>query len=312
MIRKHPLIWFFVITFAITWSVALTAWLLHVLNVFQLPAPSPGEGHLQGLSRTPGPTEDVDVNVGIGGYVLLILGVWAPTLTSIGLSWHLGGWDQLKRLLRRLLRWRAGWIWWLLAIFGPLVVQILAMVMVKPFETVDLGRWGPDSVTAFFVFLGAGMADGPLGEELGWRGFALPRMIRHMSGRVAAVVLGVIWAAWHLPAFFVPGVERIALPPGFGYEPFFLLLVSACVLISWVYLGGRQVLPLAIVMHFTMNFALLTVGRDPQPTLIWAMTAAAGLSAVLVLIFTPDLGRQRALESDPDLGRTLDERENSS
>jgi membrane protease YdiL (CAAX protease family) len=89
---------------------------------------------------------------------------------------------------------------------------------------------------------------GGLGEEIGWRGVALPALMQKQGPRLASVVLGVLWTAWHLPAFFG------------GDTPWWLLLIAQSVLtislsfvFTWVYLRTGGSLPVAILLHGALN-----------------------------------------------------------
>ena len=93
---------------------------------------------------------------------------------------------------------------------------------------------------------------GALGEELGWRGFALPRLLERLSPVWASLGLGTIWFVWHLPAFFVAGTPQDALSlPAFGVSA-----LSLSVLATWLFQNsGGSVLP-SLLMHLTANFSL--------------------------------------------------------
>ncbi|HEY2190965.1 MAG TPA: CPBP family intramembrane glutamic endopeptidase, partial [Actinomycetospora sp.] len=103
------------------------------------------------------------------------------------------------------MRWRVGVRWYAVALVGvPLIMLLGTMVyaMARPSFSV-LG--GPSYLLTYVVtFVAVTFFGGPLFEEVGWRGFALPRMRRSLGPLLASLVLGVLWAAWHLPEFLVP------------------------------------------------------------------------------------------------------------
>ena len=90
---------------------------------------------------------------------------------------------------------------------------------------------------------------GPLGEEFGWRGFALPRLLRLRPTFVSAIMLGAVWALWHLPAFFIPTLSQSRL----SFPIFVLNSISLSVIMTWLYLRTRGDLFLMILVHTMAN-----------------------------------------------------------
>ncbi len=91
---------------------------------------------------------------------------------------------------------------------------------------------------------------GPLGEEFGWRGFALPRLLQRRPPLAAALILGAIWWAWHLPTFFIPTLSQHQLS-----IPFFLVnSLALSVIMTWLYLRTRGDLLLMILVHVAANY----------------------------------------------------------
>ena len=91
---------------------------------------------------------------------------------------------------------------------------------------------------------------GPLGEEFGWRGFALPRLLQHRRPLAAALILGVIWWAWHLPTFFIPALSQHQLS-----IPIFLVnILALSVIMTWLYQRTRGDLLLMILVHVAANY----------------------------------------------------------
>jgi len=93
---------------------------------------------------------------------------------------------------------------------------------------------------------------GPLGEELGWRGYALPRLEQHFAPLVSGLVLGIIWAAWHLPMFWFPpiGMPRRSLA---NVAMWAVNVVGFSVLLSYVARRTKYSVPIAILLHATLN-----------------------------------------------------------
>lgn len=200
------------------------------------------------------------------GLALLFLGLVGPGAAGIGFVYLVYDepgrrdfWNrivQVGRIDRR----------WLLAILLlPVAVDVTAAVteLLLGGTSAELGAWvgefwrNPVVVlpTLFFATLP------PLLEELGWRGYALDRLQLGRSALVSSVILGVVWALWHLPLFFIEGsYQHDAV--GFNTLEFWLFmlgLVPVSVFITWVYNNtGRSILG-AIVVHGWMNLTLQTV-----------------------------------------------------
>ena len=130
-----------------------------------------------------------------------------PLLAVLILLPIIGGWPALKELFRRIVLWRVGWVWYLVVLAGPVVLTLVAvwinlMLGAKPLEDFQM----PDAagLVARFVFIFFWIG---LGEEPGWRGFVLPRLLVGRSALSAALILGMIHSVWHLPLL---GVEYFA------------------------------------------------------------------------------------------------------
>ncbi|MBI5586317.1 MAG: CPBP family intramembrane metalloprotease [Deltaproteobacteria bacterium] len=140
---------------------------------------------------------------------------------------------------------------------------------------------------ALMLFIGANFIGGPLGEELGWRGFALDRLQNKWNALVASLILGLIWAAWHFPLFFIKGTPQEGL--GFGTFLFWLWslqVVSLSVLTTWVYNNTRRSILSAVFMHFMFNS---TYGITQQeglpltPSTFAVHTVIMAVAAVMVV-----------------------------
>jgi len=130
----------------------------------------------------------------------------------------------------------------------------------------------------FFVFW-----FGPLPEEMGWRGFALDRLQNRMTALNASLVLGAVWALWHVPLFFVPGTFQAELGPGSARSWIFLAsMVPLSVLMTWVYNNtGRSILS-AVLIHYSGNLcgALLAKTDRVAAFEVLFLSIAAGLVVV--------------------------------
>jgi membrane protease YdiL (CAAX protease family) len=202
-----------------------------------------------------------------------------PAVAALIVAGGFYGWRGIKELLARYLPWRAGWSDYLVAILLPvLLLMVAAMVNlllgVPHPATAQLQSWS-DLVPRFvFIFLFVG-----LGEETGWRGFALPELQKRFSPFAASLVVGVFWAAWHIPLM---GVEFKADV----IAPFLLSVMAGSVVMAWLFNrtnGGLLPLPL---MHATVNtigagyvFPMFVGSANTRLwwiySLLWAIVAVA-------------------------------------
>src|SRR5688500_13373632 len=123
---------------------------------------------------------------------LRVLTAYASSLAALLVAAKTGG---ARQLLRQVGTWRVGVAWYLLVLIGPII-----LILVADLIYMVLGGESPKQWLVFpsnFVFIGPLLA-GSLGEELGWRGFALPRLQKRYSALWASIIIGVIWGTWHL------------------------------------------------------------------------------------------------------------------
>ena len=145
-------------------------------------------------------------NLPIAAAALSMLSGIGPSLAAVVVVAYTTGRAGLRRWLTRCLQWRIGWRWVLLAFAFPAVYMGLAAA-----ADIALGGTLPPLPAASHVWLAAlnvlliFLVGGPLGEEFGWRGFALPALQERWGWRVVSVALGVMRAAWHLPLFYSAG-----------------------------------------------------------------------------------------------------------
>lgn len=208
------------------------------------------------------------------GSVVFFAAVYAPSVTSVVLTLVLGGWPALRRLGASIVRIAGRWWWILLALVGyPLLWLVVAMIEAlasgRGLSSVPYGNWYsalPLVIASGFVFRDAG----PLGEELGWRGFALPRLLAIMEARWAALTLGAVWALWHLPAFFLSGLSQSK----FQFGSFFFVVVGFSVFMTLLFIHTRgSVLLAGILPHMWFN-GVSKAGIHPIDWVIVAIAAA--------------------------------------
>jgi membrane protease YdiL (CAAX protease family) len=191
-----------------------------------------------------------------------MLGGFGPTLSALMLTLLMRSRADLRRLLERLKRWRVGIHYYLFSVFATAVLVIAAISLYfflggGPLEFNDPSQWYLIIVVFFYVLLFS-----VLGEEIGWRGFALPRLQRRMSALGSSLVLGFIWGLWHLPLFFVPGNFHQMIPVSL----FLLQSLAISVVYTWLYNSTEGSLLIVNMFHAASNTTLGILPVLPMDT----------------------------------------------
>lgn len=181
---------------------------------------------------------------------LALAGGFGPSLAAVAVVAWQGGRGGLRRWLQACLQWRVGWRWMALAFFFPLAFMGLAAAV-----HVALGGMLPPSPAAGHVLLAAVnfvlvfLVGGPLGEEFGWRGYALPTLQCRWGWRIASLVLGGAWALWHLPLFYSGATVQSHLPMGL----YGLSAIASSVVFAWLYNRTEGSVVPVLVLHTAVN-----------------------------------------------------------
>ena len=218
--------------------------------------------------------------------------LFGPALAAIFVVTAADGMAGLKEVLGRVARWRVGAGWYAVALGLPAILALAALGMHFVLGARLSVGFGELSVLNFVVFVLI------VGEELGWRGYALPKLLAERSALSASLILGALWVAWHLPTFFVPGAPQHGLP----FSAFVFLTVAYSVLFTWVYLHTRGSVLIATLLHGAINLSqgFFLGGIDPARG-YWLLAAVYGVAALgLVATAGPNLSRtSRALKEAP-------------
>jgi len=209
---------------------------------------------------------------------------FGPTLAALIITALTTGKEGLKELWSRITKWRVGWGYAAFSILSPIALFLIAMVIVRAVK----GEW-PDlrllGQANYLPYLGWGVL--PLwlvtfgfGEEIGWRGFALPRLQKTMSVQRATLVLALIWSLWHTPAFFyldtIENLGGLIIIPGFVIGVLF-----GAVLFTWLYNGTGGSILMVAIWHALFDLVTASeAGQDIIPILtsagviVWALIVA--------------------------------------
>jgi uncharacterized protein len=244
IVRASPLVWFFLLAFAFSWWSSIIV-----------------------LVTGSGPP---------------ILG-FGPFLAAVAVLALTVGKPGVKALFRSMVRWRVGLRWWAVAVLTPIVLTVLAtalnVALGAPMPTSEeLSRWPDALVTALLIlcipFIGGAW------EEPGWRGYALLRLLMLRTPMAASVVLGVIWAVWHIPLFLT----------GDQHWSDLVLVIFVSVVFTWLFQNALQSVLITMVLHATNNavsggyFSQMFTGSDSVRQ-SWLLVLVWGVAAALVANF---------------------------
>ena len=287
-INRHPVLTYFVLTFAISWGGFLlvvgaggfavtTSWQTDPLFPFAI------------LAMLAGPS--------VAGFLLTSL-----VYGRVG----------LREFLSRLLKWRAGARWYAVALLtAPLLMMVilLALSLLSP-EFLPSLFASDDTASHLLMGLATGLAAG-IFEELGWTGFAIPRLRQRYSLLATGLIVGLLWAVWHLPVVFWVGYASGTVSGALSLASYlidpFLFLVAFRVLMVWVYDRTGSLL-VAMLMHLspTASSRILTpLGIVGVPLLTFDLVWAATLWVVVAAVVkSGQLSRQPVNQSLPrEIGR---------
>lgn len=180
-----------------------------------------------------------------------------PSLVGLALAWLVSGRTGLIELLRACIKWRAPRSVWALALLGVPLLYSVAVCIHMAFggEAPPLTPFREEKalIPLFFLVMLTPVT-GQVGEELGWRGFAQPRLMRRRTPVLVSLLLGTLWGVWHLPDFFAD--EGVLGALGFEFfVPYVLGTIANSVFMTYLWIrSAGSVLIAGIGWHFSINF----------------------------------------------------------
>ena len=284
-VAQYPLVFFFLLSFVFTWGYFWLIW-----------APL-------GLPNA-----------------LIALGGFGPAVSAFLVLAATSGKAGLVRLLRSIVHWRVGLHWYLVALLGLPILNLLAYLVI-PGALADFVT--PDSrllqryLSEMVISLTIGIA--PLWEEVGWRGFAQPRMQRLHGPAVGSVILGALWGLWHLPFFFGPlaltGPEATFISASIALVEFTIGLIGLSVVMAWVLnnCGGSTLL--AVLLHAAFDSSGLALAVIFPSTLPYylpvhyqtlGIAIVYGLAALVLIVATRGDLSYRRYQREVELRQALE------
>jgi membrane protease YdiL (CAAX protease family) len=202
------------------------------------------------------------------GVFLLRLGAYSPSLVAILLAARAAGSAGVSNLVSGVFKWRVPSRYYVLAVAFYPAIKLTAAII----HRLTSGAWprmGPESLLLIPLAI-AFSTPFQAGEEIGWRGYALPRLAERFGLRAASMLLGLIWALWHLPQFFV----RDAAEHGQSFPVFVLQVTALGVAFAWLYARTNGSLLLVMLLHSAINNT-----KDIFPSATPGATNTLGLNA---------------------------------
>lgn len=216
---------------------------------------------------------------------LLMAGTFGPAICALALTGILQGKSGLKHIGKRLLQWRLPVRWYLFSFFSTAVAVLAAIGLYRlaggpALQFNDPAQWYLIPLVFLYVLLFS-----VAGEEIGWRGFALPRLQQRHNALAASLILGAGWSLWHLPLFFIPGDFHQDIP----IVLFLLQSLALTVLYTWLYNSTNGSLLIAHIFHAASNATLgllpvlpMDTGGDLRP--LWITVGILCALCLFVII----------------------------
>jgi CAAX protease family protein len=188
---------------------------------------------------------------------IMMLGIWGPSITSLLLTYKFYGKKGVKAFFARFKRVNIAWYWWVLLILLPATIHFTGRSIWQYFFDGEINPFFLKPQYWLQPILGSFIIAG-IGEEFGWRGFALPRLQKHFSPLVAILILGLFHSFWHLPTYW--------LGQGIHNVPAWFVLAFALpwtVIFNWLYNKSGGSMIFAVAFHAISNASLSIVRFMP-------------------------------------------------
>jgi membrane protease YdiL (CAAX protease family) len=257
-IRRHPLVWFFALSYAISWP----SWVLEA----------------QGYRWASFP------------------GYFGPAIAGIIIVALTQGRAALEDLFARILHWRVPFRWYLGATVLPLAI-ILSVIpiqlMVDP--SAELNHQNiPPNLSQILILLVGGTLLGTLitaGEEIGWRGYALPEYLKQYQPLSASLLVGIFWGFWHLPLIWLVFDDQFNILNALLYTLGFL---AASVFYTWLHINTGGSVIIASLFHATYDMVAIIAGGLPNNLFSFRTHMLVWIAAAIILAITTHMWRRRS------------------
>ncbi len=231
----------------------------------------------------------------IWAIILFLLGGFVPSVVAIVLSRIREGTDGLKSLLRRCLQFRLGLRWYIaiviVVLLGGTGQLIINSLLGNSFDLSLYLRQLPSFLPLIII--------GPLSEELGWRGYLLKKLQFRWNALLSSVFIGIVWAFWHLPLFFVIGTSQHELHlPFIG---FLIGTVAVSIIFTWINNNTNDSIWAAILLHWLYTYAAQVISTGVTRSLEYnwlEFTPYVLMAIAVVAIWKPKYLKQSKAHLD--------------
>lgn len=207
-----------------------------------------------------------------------ILAITTPTISAVIISGFNDGWQGIKNLFAGFRIWKVNILWYLaglLFIIAPLIFALIYLL----FGGQAPGPAPTYTLPIFLLDLFISLITGPLNEEAGWRGYALPRLQSRLPALTSSLILGIIWGFWHLPLYLV-----------YARMPFYIFIflnIILSIFITWGYNNTKGSLIIAVLFHYCWNFmgTYIPGTLGLLPMMIFYIGVSIILSTYLIIVF---------------------------
>ncbi|WP_254863054.1 type II CAAX endopeptidase family protein [Halovivax gelatinilyticus] len=246
------------------------------------------------------------------------IAVYGPVIAAAIVTWITGG--NVRRWARQLFIWQTGGRWYLIVLVGFPIVFVggsTAMYVAMTGDTTGLAPGIlPERMWIVLFFLAYQILTAGLGEELGWRGFALPRLQDRYNALLASLIIGVFWALWHFPLFFQPDSFQAQMGPTI----YLIDGLTLSILFTWVYNSTGGSVLMAALLHGVYNTTLVLYPYEGEldiaefPYLLGvSRTVLLLLIAVLIVaVYGRNLSTREPIPGREHAGGVLEKQSNTT
>ena len=272
IVSKRPLLIFFILSFIISWIL----WIPLLIGHFKY-----GWTSWEGSAWTNIPT------------MLGLLGSLGPAIAAILVTYILEGKEGLKNLLKRIVMWRVKYIWWIIAFYGWWLLASIISVLFFPISASKIAAqfgFSLINIPVIIFILQMPLLIGMLGEELGWRGFALPRLLDRYHPIISSLILALPWIFWHAPL--------VVFQDWLGNMPILhfllrhvLLILPLTLIFTWFFQNTKGSVLLVIVLHKAFNLTfnafpgVIGLNEENGKLLFDTMIGALWVFAIILVFY---------------------------
>jgi membrane protease YdiL (CAAX protease family) len=210
-------------------------------------------------------------------FIFFLIGGFVPSIVGISLTKIYDHKSGLKDLLKSAIDFKIGFQPFVIIVTYPIIIGILQLIINRllggSFDYSQFLKQLPSILPLIIL--------GPLSEEFGWRGYALPRLQAKFNALVSSLILGFVWAVWHIPQFLIPGNGMFYKTPFLTFVP---TVIAATVLFTWVFNNTRGSLLAMLFLHTTMNYSFFVLpALDTSLGYVYVLSVFA-IAAVVVAV----------------------------